>query len=489
MKNTTKFGAVLIGLMFLLSLIAAVPVQAATIHNVAIVPASTTSEYADWVKIYDSSNSLVGNAAADSSSHDAWFGLPHGDYTAKIFNSGILKAEFDFTVKDGASTTFYYNIGTVTNNAPIAKFTHTESELTVSVDASTSSDPDAGDTIIAYRWDFGDGLGSSLKTTNHTYAAAGTYTITLTVTDSHSATDTETATITFEVNTTGDLIVKDLNFDDEVAPSTAVDFDLELKNNATYDAENVLATIIIKGIAADKDNLETEIDFGDIDTGDRQTESVTITIPQDADDKSYDVVVDLEWEDADGNKYTGSYAAPDQITVEKVKHQISITNVQMDEAKYLPEDTAQVAISVLDTGANDETVYVKATSDIGVLTKSASFKLKEGDASTQYLSFIVPKDTKAGKYFVVVSAVYGSYTASKSIVLEIASTEAPTTVTVVTDETGTNGTGLGIPATSIALAVVIILLIGAIAWMGKDFIAPKPQAIKSIAATRSKVFK
>jgi PKD repeat protein len=62
----------------------------------------------------------------------------------------------------------------------------------VSFDASGSSDPNAGGSIMSYAWDFGDasGAGSGVQPT-HSYSSAGTYTVKLTVSD---ATNTATAT-------------------------------------------------------------------------------------------------------------------------------------------------------------------------------------------------------------------------------------------------------------------------------------------------------
>src|SRR5690625_3979071 len=56
-------------------------------------------------------------------------------------------------------------------------------------DASGSSDPDQGDSIETYAWDFGDDSpAGSGETVTHTFPEAGTYSVTLTVTDQEGAT-------------------------------------------------------------------------------------------------------------------------------------------------------------------------------------------------------------------------------------------------------------------------------------------------------------
>lgn len=77
-------------------------------------------------------------------------------------------------------------LGTVVNAAPTASFTQTITDLSVTFNASASSDSDG--TISGYSWDFGDSNTGSGVTPSHTYAAAGTYTVTLTVTDNAGAT-------------------------------------------------------------------------------------------------------------------------------------------------------------------------------------------------------------------------------------------------------------------------------------------------------------
>lgn len=67
----------------------------------------------------------------------------------------------------------------------------------VTFDASASYDPNPGDSIVQYTWNFGDG--SSLKDgriVTHTFTVAATRTVTLYVRDTHSAWGTDTAVIT-----------------------------------------------------------------------------------------------------------------------------------------------------------------------------------------------------------------------------------------------------------------------------------------------------
>ncbi|MEN0083467.1 MAG: PKD domain-containing protein [Leifsonia sp.] len=88
--------------------------------------------------------------------------------------------------------------GTLPNQPPVAAFTSSQSNLTVNVDGTGSSDPDG--TIAAYAWDFGDGGTATTATASHAYVAAGTYTISLTVTDDKGAKNTIAKQVTVVAN-------------------------------------------------------------------------------------------------------------------------------------------------------------------------------------------------------------------------------------------------------------------------------------------------
>ena len=104
------------------------------------------------------------------------------------------------TVLSAQAVSQHYTLGTggTVNQTPVAAFTATPSPLAVSVDGSTSSDPDG--TIASYAWNFGDGGTATGATANHTYTAPGTFTVALTVTDNGGATNTTSRQVTITAN-------------------------------------------------------------------------------------------------------------------------------------------------------------------------------------------------------------------------------------------------------------------------------------------------
>ncbi len=80
------------------------------------------------------------------------------------------------------------------NQAPLAAFTGSCTDLSCSFDGSGSSDPDG--TIASYSWDFGDAQSGAGANPTHVYGAANSYDVTLTVTDDLGATNSVTQSFT-----------------------------------------------------------------------------------------------------------------------------------------------------------------------------------------------------------------------------------------------------------------------------------------------------
>ncbi|KQV07006.1 hypothetical protein ASC63_06585 [Leifsonia sp. Root112D2] len=109
--------------------------------------------------------------------------------SSAFFNGQLDEAAVYTTALSSDRILTHYELGsgTVPNQLPTAAFTPTTTDLTTTLDASASHDPDG--TIASYAWNFGDSspIGSG-STTTHTYSAPGQYTVTLTVTDNNGAT-------------------------------------------------------------------------------------------------------------------------------------------------------------------------------------------------------------------------------------------------------------------------------------------------------------
>jgi hypothetical protein len=148
-------------------------------------------------------------------------GLQGGD-TITGFNSASVQAvttpvlggaETLDEMPDGLAYTGSFavqpNEGCAPNTAPSAALGASPRSgsvpLPVTFDGSGSSDPDAGDSVASYTFDFGDGsapVTQSSPTITHTYANAGDFLAKLTVADSHGKTSFNDASIVIEVNPT-----------------------------------------------------------------------------------------------------------------------------------------------------------------------------------------------------------------------------------------------------------------------------------------------
>jgi PKD repeat protein len=177
---------------------------------------SGSEKPADPTSFYDPATGTIVIVASASD-----LGLQSGD-TITGFNSASVQAvstpliggaETLDEMPDGlaydGSFAVQSNEACAPNTAPTAALTASPRSgkvpLQVGFDGSGSSDPDAGDSVASYTFDFGDGsapVTQSSPTITHTYTNAGEFKPTLTVTDNHGKTSFNDASVVIEVDPT-----------------------------------------------------------------------------------------------------------------------------------------------------------------------------------------------------------------------------------------------------------------------------------------------
>jgi len=150
----------------------------------------TTSSGESPIVSYDWSFGDGATASGETATH---FWAADGQYSVQLTvtdaggQSG--SASLTVTIGEGAG-----------NRPPVAVPGHDVTVRvgeTVALDGSASYDPDAGDAVAAYDWDFGDGSAHATEAKpSHAWAAAGAYTVKLKVTDQEGATGEASATAT-----------------------------------------------------------------------------------------------------------------------------------------------------------------------------------------------------------------------------------------------------------------------------------------------------
>ena len=485
----TVFSAALIVTLFLFSILAA-PLAAAD-HN----PLLTISNQ-DGTPEGDCAT-LAGPIGGSSELVDGdityLLGVPHGDYTATITmaqdqadrcGAASATTTISFTI-DSSKSNFIEQYQFPGANAPdkpglsATVTSETEVELTWTYAGTVPAD---GFKVLRDGALLIDIVDPTARGYNDTGLTAGTtYKYIVNAYNAAHPTGTDSNEESVKTDAARVIVITDFDFDDEVKPGETVKFTVELTNNGTVDLVSVEAKVTIENID-DNEDVEDTVDFGDLDAGKDEDKSVSLVIPANADDDTFDVSVEVEWKVKGGSKQ--SYTQSDwTIDVEKPKHQVFMTSVDFDKDRYEAGDTVQVAVSLLNTGANDETMKIKVSSDVGASAESATFTLDESAETTQYLKFTVPEETKDGKYFVVVSAAYGGLSAVDKLILEVAGSDADTEVEIVEPEEGETEE---IPGAAIALGIIALILIALIVWFGKDLMngKPKPTVIRSSRGRR-----
>ena len=148
---------------------------------------------------------FVGSGSSDADGtlvSYAWtFGDGGSSDQADTTHTYVAGGDYEVTLTvvddDGAQDVVVQQISPQPNRAPEAVIAVPSCDLLVcDFSGADSMDPDAGDSVVSWTWNFGDGSGDSGESVSHTFGAAGTYQVQLTVADVAGLTGTVTREVT-----------------------------------------------------------------------------------------------------------------------------------------------------------------------------------------------------------------------------------------------------------------------------------------------------
>lgn len=126
---------------------------------------------------------------------------PIDSNTVKIAASGTVGQQAVFTISGSRTFTVQISNATpATNRPPVANFQAVTQNLSVQLDASSSTDADGA--IVSYIWTTSNGLTANGKTASLNFTQTGSYTITLTVTDNQGGTATRSQVLSIKSTVT-----------------------------------------------------------------------------------------------------------------------------------------------------------------------------------------------------------------------------------------------------------------------------------------------
>ncbi len=471
---------------------------------------------ADEINLYDDNTNVMTNQREDAES--AFFGITkYGIYRAEVIDNAYESAiPLYIEVNEWSPTTLERNIylKEKPNTAPTVFVTSPNGGETLSGSrtiAWTATDANTWQTLtMTIQYGVNGGLWSTLATGeandgayvwDTTKIADGNNYLIKVIANDGKTTAQDTSNAVFAIDNiidetqpprppavTGDVYVRDVdvNPDEEVKPGQEVIFEIKLKSN--IQAEYVTLEASINNID-DGDDLTQEIELGDLDSGDKVTEEVSMVIPYDADKGKYDVTIKVTWETDAGESYS-LWEKADLIEVEREKHDVAITAVQLNAPTVEAGDEAEIGISLANIGENSEKVKIEVKStELGVNDFSSEFELKKGKETVQYIPFIVPKDAKDGKYFIYTTAHYnsGKSEALDFVILEISDSgaaaqesTAAVSLSPVTVSTQTSVEPAG-DSTVVGAVIVAILVLAAIcAIVGKTYLTENAENVAKI---------
>tara|TARA_B100000315_G_C14555217_1_gene577798 strand:- start:102 stop:1862 length:1761 start_codon:yes stop_codon:yes gene_type:complete len=221
---------------------------------------------------------------------------------------------------------------------------------------------------------------------------------------------------TLESGNENDLDITDgrkLNFGNEnVGPESQLRFNLNIKNTFTdkedIDIDDITVKVTIESID-DGEDIEEESNEFNLDSDDHNDLDVTVMVPLSVDEDVYDIIIDVEGKDDNGNKHSVQMNL--KIDIDKVSRNVIVSKASLFPGKIKCSGSSVLTATIKNIGSRieEETGIEITNSDLGINFEKQDIELGEDpfdsdNEFTKKLIIDVDGNTKAGTYPITVKS-------------------------------------------------------------------------------------
>lgn len=208
-------------------------------------------------------------------------------------------------------------------------------------------------------------------------------------------------------------VLDDVDFEDEVAPEDVLIVEIKLDNQEDTKFYDVKLRVWIEDEDGDRLGDRKETDEFDLSVDEEEEKTLSIEIPDDADEGMYTLYVRAESDE--GCLFEETY----DLEVVRDKDRLKIDKVGFNSEIDAGEDF-NIAVTVLNNGQNDqEDVRVMVDlADLDLSQKSQYFDIEEDEKITQYFTLTIPEGVE-GEYTLSIEVVSDDAKVSKDYIVKI----------------------------------------------------------------------
>ncbi|MCX6710561.1 MAG: hypothetical protein NTZ02_00545 [Candidatus Woesearchaeota archaeon] len=211
------------------------------------------------------------------------------------------------------------------------------------------------------------------------------------------------------------------NIDKNAKPGSTVTLTIKLKNDFQdissdrIDINNIEIDSLIEGIDNGDDLSPTDLPSSfDLAPQKKTTKTLTFEIPQNAQEDTYTIYVDITGDDDNGATHEGHWKL--QFDLNQEAHSLLVTAVDPSQLQASTcNRVVPLSVTVLNIGRNDEknAVVTVENSQLGMGLKNG-FSVNSGDSYASQFDIVVPQNAIPATYNLVIRTYY-EYSHASSI--------------------------------------------------------------------------